>query len=498
MSFNLNSSLSLSGLLAALRVQGRENLSWMLILAAIFIACVFAMGGSSRSEVASLQVLRPLSIVALGLALMSLRLAHIRNFAVPLALAIAAVLLAALQLIPLPPGVAGSLAGRGLLAEVDVLAGLGPVWRPMAMSEAATLNALGALLVPLSMFLIGIQLAARDQARLLVVILAAGGVTALIALMQTIGDPQGSLYLYDTTNFGSAVGLFANRNHQAALLACLIPLMFAAVRLHAAGAGPAKPTARKLAPRMIAAIAATAFIVPLMLITGSRSGLLMGIAALASLIILLPRASKPAGDGKLWASRRFQLWAGAAGLVALTLLAVWLQRALAIDRLLDRDRAEDMRTLILPTMFDMIWLHQPWGVGFGAFKEVYKVSEPAHLLMAPHMNQSHNDWLDLALTGGALAITAAAAALGTGLWRTAKIFNGNPPDQYDAIRKGALIVLLILAGASLSDYPLRTPAMACLFALAAVWAAMPFAPSATEGSHATGSLNRLDLDRQGN
>ena len=42
-----------------------------------------------------------------------------------------------------------------------------------------------------------------------------------------------------------------------------------------------------------------------------------------------------------------------------------------------------------------------------------------------------------------------------------------------ALRAAGLAVLLILALASLSDYPARTPALACLLALASVWAALP-------------------------
>src|SRR3546814_18783044 len=46
-----------------------------------------------------------------------------------------------------------------------------------------------------------------------------------LGLAQVIGPRDGPLYLYEITNNGSAVGLFANRNHQAALLACLFPML---------------------------------------------------------------------------------------------------------------------------------------------------------------------------------------------------------------------------------------------------------------------------------
>lgn len=440
----------------------------------VLVFCVFAMGGSSRAEVSSLEILRPLAIIALGLAIISIRGIHLRTYRVPLAFAMVSVVLVAVQLAPLPPGIASSIAGRGVLAEIDAAAGLGAIWRPSAVSPSAAMNALWALSVPVSLFLIGVQLTATDHAKLLIVILLAGAASALFALLQILGDPQGSLYFYDTTNFGAAVGLFANRNHQAMLLACLLPLIFAVVRLPGAGAVFPAPTLRRVDPWLLVGLASMAFIVPLILVTGSRSGLLMGGVALASLVLFVVGDKKFLGSEGSWGSRRLKIWIGFGAVAALILLAIWLQRALAIDRLLDGDAADDMRTKILPTMRDMITFYQPWGAGAGAFRDIYKLTEPAGLLMPLYMNQAHNDWLDIALTGGIPALLVAAAALGVWALRVIQVMSNKAPDSFNDLRKAALIVLLILAGASLSDYPLRTPALGGLFVLATIWASIPF------------------------
>lgn len=445
----------------------------MLRLAALLVACAFALGGSARSDAASLAIFRPLAIIALGLALFTFRGAHIRNYRAPLGIALACLALPALQLVVLPPELGNALAGRSLLAEIDGAVGLDEVWRPLTLSAPATQNSLWTLLAALSMLVIGVQLAAADHARLLLVILAAGVTSAVVGLLQTLGDPQGALYLYDITNFGAAVGLFANRNHQAVFLACLIPLIFAAVGLRRASFD-ASYTARKTVDRwLIAAVCAVAFLAALILVTGSRSGLLAGVIALFSLAALLPTANRLTGDGGLLQSRRVHVGLGAALIAAVTLATVWLQRDLAIDRILDAEPGGGIRTLILPAMRDMIWLYQPWGVGLGAFRDAYEANEPAKLLTGFYMDQAHNDWLDIALTGGFAAICVAATAIGAWLIRAKQVLLAQQRDEFDVLRGAGLTVLLILALASLSDYPTRTPALACLFVLALIWTALP-------------------------
>jgi O-antigen ligase len=460
----------------ASRISGPSQSPGTLGLACLLLASALALGGSARPEVASLEVLRPLAVVALGLALLNVRRGHIRHYRVPLAIASLCAALLALQLAPLPAGAASALHGRGLLADIDASTGLGSAWRPLSLWPPATQNALWALLVPLSLLATCIQLGAPDLSRLLLLALAAGASSAIIALLQTIGDPQGPLYFYDVTNFGSAVGLFANRNHQAALLACLIPLTFAAARLRKSNAGAPSLVGGRFDPRMVAAIVATAFLVPLILVTGSRTGLLMGAIALLSVAAVTNAGSKPWAPGGVWTSRKAKIALAALATAALVSLSIYLQRDLAIDRLMEAEAGEGMRARILPTMVDMITLHQPWGAGAGAFREVYEANEPTSLLMHFYMNQAHNDWLDVALTGGLPGLAIAAAAICAWLARAATVFKGEAPDDFQALRAAGLTVLLILALASLSDYPARTPALACLIALASVWAALPAQP----------------------
>lgn len=475
----------------ARRAQSRGTLT----LAGLFTACAFAMGGSSRADVASLEVLRPLAVAVLGVALLSVRREHVSSYRAPLAIAILCAALLAAQLVPLPGGLGGALPGRGLVAEIDALTGLDAAWRPLSLWPPATQNSLWALLVPLSLLVTCIQLPAADLARLLTVVLLAGAASAILALLQTIGDPQGALYFYDVTNFGSAVGLFANRNHQAALLACLIPLAFAAAQLRRSNWRVWGGAGRNADPGLVVAIAATAFLVPLILVTGSRSGLLLGAVALASLAGVLPAGIRLPGREGFWGSRRVRLALGAGAIGALVSVTVYLQRDLAIDRIIDPAAGGDMRTRILPAARDMLELYLPWGTGAGTFREVYGANEPAALLAGFYMNQAHNDWLDVALASGLPGLAIAGAAIAAWIARAVTVFSGGGSDEFQPLRKAGLAVLLILALASLSDYPLRTPALACIFALAAVWAALPRASVSDRGAQ---SPPHKIFDVQGN
>lgn len=112
----------------------------------------------------------------------------------------------------------------------------------------------------------------------------------------------------------------------------------------------------------------------------------------------------------------------------------------------------------------------PIGSGFGSFDPVFRMYEPDELLHPGYFNHAHNDWLELALTGGLPALLLLAAFILWAGWRLYSSFRTPASDPALRVRSGGL-VLLVLAGASVSDYPLRTPILAALLALACAWLA---------------------------
>lgn len=451
------------------------------ILASALLMCAFFMGGSSRPEVSSLSLLRPLGVLACGVGLMALQKEDVQKYAPILLIAATLLVLSGLQIVPLPPEVAGTFAGHKLIAEIGDVVGTGPVWRPMSMVPGATWNAIGALTVPAAMMLLVIKCPNDRQVRLLPIIFGLGAVSALVAMLQILGDPQSALYFYDVTNEGLAVGLFANRNHQAVFLAALLPLLFAYKNLpRDRNTSTRGGRIGNFNTRTVVAVTAATLIIPLILISGSRSGLLAMTVALLGVALVSPRLSEKSSAFGM--SARAQASALIVGMIILVLLAIWFGRGLAVDRLMDQDTSDDMRYVILPVMQDMISAYAPWGSGFGSFDKVYRANEPGGLLIAQYMNQAHNDWIDILLTGGIPAMALAVTACGAWAFRAFQVFSDSSRDAWQPLRKAALVVLLIFAIASASDYPLRTPALACFFMLVIFWAAIPLKTSQPHNS----------------
>ncbi len=98
------------------------------------------------------------------------------------------------------------------------------------------------------------------------------------------------------------------------------------------------------------------------------------------------------------------------------------------------------------------------------------IVEPANQLTAAYVNRAHNDWIETAVTYGlpGLLFLASSVVLfavqGYRIWAFA-----DRGSRSVALARAASAAILIVAIASLSDYPLRTPTMMSLFALWLLW-----------------------------
>lgn len=435
-------------------------------VAIALLLAAFLLGGGSRADIASLLLLRPLSAVVLVYALWKYGSLFWQERWLP-GLVIAVVLLPVLHLVPLPPAIWSELPGRGVAADSFRAAGMSLPWQAISMTPNATLNALLALMLPVATLLLCFSLDRDQQAGLLRVALVIGMASGLLGLLQAIGSPTSPLYLYRITNNGMAVGLFANRNHQAIFLACLLPLLAAHLSL-------IKARQETVTFQKTLTIAAAVFLIPLILVTGSRNGLLlMGLAIPAAFWIY--RAPLAVGRRIEMSSARKLSFSAyitiGAGMVALLVFASL--RAPAFNRLFAEDVASDMRWTSFSTLMHAAGELFPFGSGLGSFVEIYKVYEPYNLLSPNYFNHAHNDYMEIWVTGGlpAVLILLIAAVLLFGAVRLAI-----RPDQRMSSSRDDLIllrtgvsVLTLLAIASVGEYPLRTPSLAAFAALAVAW-----------------------------
>lgn len=428
-----------------------------------WLAIVFLLGGASRYDVQSLVLLRPLAALFCGIALLTVRTEHLRQYRFMVIMASFIVLLAGLHIVPLPPSIWQALPGREIVREVEAAAGLHDVWRPLTLAPDAGANAFFALLVPLAAFLLTIQLDSNHLQRLVTPILIIGALSGLVGIAQIVGSPDGPLYLYRITNNGSAVGLFSNRNHQALFLATLIPML-------AFYGSQSVRTENERKMRLAVMVAAMAILVPLLLVTGSRQGLLLGLAGFVAAWFVF-RQPTVVGVRQRTEKRNYgHLIAGASGLFGLALITVAASRAVAIQRLLDNNPEEESRLGAWSIVLKLIEQYAPFGSGSGSFVPVFSRVEPLDFLAPQYLNHAHNDFLEVILTFGVPgAIVLLIAILGF-VSSAARIVraNGRTSAAISLARVGAVIVL-VSAVASAVDYPLRTPSLACLFVIACCW-----------------------------
>ncbi len=438
-------------------------------------------GGASRGDVQSLAVLRPASVIFCGIGLWTLNANHVRVYRPLFAFAIALFALVIFHLIPLPPEIWTALPGRQIVAEIDKAAEFGRVWRPISMVPSTSWNALYSLFVPFAVLILGAQLSREERFKLLFWLLGLGVLSGFWGILQVVGESDSRLYLYETTNRGSAVGLFSNRNHQAMILACLFPML-------AVYASTTARSEEQAGLKLWLALGIGAVLVPLLLVTGSRAGLILGVIGLLSVFVLHRRPE--ALNAKKRSIRKFDpryLLAAFAVLClgALTLIA---SRAEALQRLFAAGQGEEDRLLVWAPIAQSAWKYFPFGSGIGSFVEVYQIDEPYALLSTEYYNHAHNDWLEVFLTAGLPGLLLLIVGLVYGVRQTLNAFRA-PLGRASAYAKLGSTIILILALGSIGDYPLRTPTVACFFVVAALW----LASDPTSSAKRLGSLGGLEL-----
>lgn len=425
-----------------------------LILLTVFIGLLWLAGGASREDALGQVFVRGGAWALIVIAAIGGNRPHFRSLRPVFFLLISAVALLIVQLIPLPPAWWQSLPGRDLL----VLPAEAPPWRPWTMVPGATRNALASLVVPVTMLVLLAQAPAKAREWLPAILLAAIVASVLVGLLQFSGARFNNPFVNDTPGLVSAI--FANRNHFALFVAigCLIAPVWALRSQQNLGwRGP---------------VAAGLFLLFILTIlaTGSRSGLLVGAAAVALSAALTGRRLRRRLKGAPRWVLPVLVMVGAAAVVGLIWLSIAADRAISINRLLILETDADLRSRALPTVIAMIRAYLPWGAGFGGFDQIFRIHEPVTLLQFTYFNQAHNDFLSIALDGGVAAIMLLAAALGWWLIATVRAWRAAPSDETSLARLGSSILLLVFI-ASATDYPARTPIMMGVVVIAAAWLA---------------------------
>lgn len=418
-----------------------------------FLAVCILSGGSSRSDAGLLLILRPATVIALAaLVIVSPRL-ELGSVRIPVMLLGLFALTMAIQLVPLPPALWAALPGHARYADAAAVAGIAPLWRPLSLTPDLTLNSLLSLL-PVLVVLVAFAGIGRRRNDLILFPLIVAGVSVVLGLVQITGGPDSAAYLYRPTSDLLPVGVFANRNHQAVMLAVALPALAVWARHPAAGRY-----------RLAMAGGFGLLLLPVILATGSRAGMaLAGAGLVAAGILIAPLLKK-------WRIPRVAYVAALVLLMAAVGITIFAGRAISVDRLADVDGpSAELRLVTLPIVVTIIKDHLPFGAGYGAFDQIFRGYEPDILLRPTFFNRAHDDVLETLLSGGVPALIVLVLFIFWWVKHAIWAWRSDERASYELIlaRLGTIMsAMLVLA--SIVDYPLRTPLAGVVFALACCW-----------------------------
>lgn len=421
------------------------------IASTILLALSLVLGGASRVHMLRLVIVElaalPLLVISLN-QLIRTGLWREHRFALGILGAVAALPL--IQLIPLPPAIWTALPGRAEMVLALQLADLQPGWAPLTVTPDLTWQSVLALLPPAAMFLAVLNASQLQTTRMMWIYLAAAVASVILGTIQ-LGSGDTRFYLWATTAAGSVTGFFANRNHLATLLLATLP--FAAVF----GASILRRRHENRLPLWFGALFMALVVVGLAAIRSRAGVILFGPIAIASLLAAWIAAGRGRPGPALLA-----LTGGAAaaiGAVAVLALPPILAR-------FDVQSAPEGRFEGWPVVASASETWLPLGSGIGSFDAVFRSVEPLEQLNPLFFNHAHNEYLETWLEAGWLGAALILVFLcwyGRRVWSAWK---AAPSRERDMQRAASIALLAMLAHSSV-DYPLRTAALAVLFAFCA-------------------------------
>lgn len=419
---------------------GSVALFWAL---AAFLILVVVFGGSRLSS-----GWRSLLVWAPAIALMGFVIsqgAQTRMAGVPIAARLllgAIIAVPIIQMLPLPPDLWQALPGREVQRSILQAIGRGDAWLPMTVSSNETLQAFLALVPPVAVLLGALLLNGYQVDRLLLVV--AGSATVVIATGLVQIASGGEIANFYGGHKGLLLGFFANRNHAALFLAIVILITGHATRRY---------TKSRLQSAIV--LGAIWFLLLCAIIgTASRTGFALGLLA----ILFSAGAGWVPGTRVSWRV----LLAAVVGLVGLLALLQSSQVFSDVVRRFD-SVGEDARWMFWINSMPIIREYLPFGTGLGTFRIVYERHEALEMLRSFRVNNAHNDYIEFLIEAGVVGAAIILAFLALLVQRLRSL--SQDPIRRDRAILGAGIILLTLLH-SVVDYPLRTPALAVLFALA--------------------------------
>lgn len=360
------------------------------------------------------------------------------------------------QLLPLPMDWWAAGAARGEVAAQLAIAGVQSAGR-WTLYPLATERALWSLLPAVALYLAALALPDRGLRWLFGTLVLLALLNVCVGVAQLAQGPDSPLRLYLPTNKEHAVGLFANRNHFAGFLAMLLPLTLA---------GTAWSLVRRKGNGerdfVLPALGALLSVLLVLGIAFSRSRAGLGLALLGMLAMLPIAWSLPARRG----TKRIL-----AGIVVIGLLVSLQFATLDAARRAMADPVDAGRRQYAATTVEAARAYSPLGSGLGTFRFAYQPFEAARGEPGRDVvNHAHNDYLELWLEGGVLALVLMLAGAAVWLWSGIRAWRrpatpSGLPESSRLLARACWIAVSLTALHEAFDYSMRTTAVSTAFGL---------------------------------
>ena len=417
-----------------------------------YLAACLLLGGASAAGYAANMVLQLAALPIICLALWTLFFDPPANLSrTPLIFFGICLVFMTLQLVPLPPAFWTALPGRGTVVEGFRLLQVPLPWLPLSLDPTGTLASLLWLLPAIGTLLGVVVLGGFRGSLLSWSLLVVTVLSIAIGALQLVGGKVGGAYIYDITNYGVAVGFFANGNHMATLLLVAIPFL---------GALQLSLLRRARSPRNASAVRVLTATIFIVLIVGLLTNLSLAGLGLSVPVVLVTFLSfrRKEVRPKWW-------MVGVALALSIAAVATIVLGPFGNNLVGEQQHnAELSRRTSFQLTLNAARGYLPVGSGVGTFQEVYRTQETLRNVTTVYMNHAHSDWLEVLLETGLLGIGLAASFLLWWIMRVRAIWTATGPDYY--ARAAAIATGTILLH-SLVDYPLRTAAISAIFAMCA-------------------------------
>jgi hypothetical protein len=355
----------------------------------------------------------------------------------------------AIQLTPLPPAFWSLLPGRGRIADGYALLGIDPPWLSLSLAPYRTIASALWLLPAVAVLLAAVKLDDLNSRWIAWAAPVAALLSLPLGLLQVL---LGAAYPYRISDFGLFTGFFANASHLATLLLAAAPLLLGLYL----GAG-SKPGARRDKRLALAALLA----VVLGLALSASTGILLALPVLLACVAMMLRRK-----------RRISRW-WLAPILAFSLLHVGLVSFTSFqnERIWNESiGGPDSRHPAIGTSLGAAVDYLPMGSGLGTFQDIYHLYEDVNDVGRVYVNHVHNDYVELLLETGLPGLALMLLFL---LWWGRRVQAVWLSSDSGALARAATIASGVILVQSAVGYPLRTAALAALFAACCALMARP-------------------------